>query len=76
MPGFPPLRSRETDPPLGMRRDNQGSSLFVVGPSVFLSYADRDVGELLELPQGCQGTFQHLGEKVGFLSRSHSGKGP
>ena len=42
-------------------------------PKVFLSSADGDVGELLELPQGCQRTFRGSGGKVGFLSRCHSG---
>ena len=32
--------------------------------------------ELLELPQGCQGPFRGSRGKVGFLSRSHIGKGP
>ena len=43
---------------------------------MFLSSADGDIGELLELPQGSQGPFQGSEEKVGFLSRLHSGKGP
>ena len=59
-----------------MRKENQGSSLVVVRPLVFLSSADGDIGELLELPQGSQGPFQGSEEKVGFLSRLHSGKGP
>ena len=48
----------------------------MVGPSVFLSSADGDVGELLELHQGCQGPYRGSKGKVGFLSRRHSGKGP
>ena len=47
-----------------------------MGPSVFLSSADGDVGELLELHQGCQGPYRGSKGKVGFLSRRHSGKGP
>ena len=43
---------------------------------MFLSSADGDVRELLELPQGCQGPFGGSREKVGFLSRHHSGKEP
>ena len=35
-----------------------------------------DVEELLELPQGCQGHFLGSGGKLGFLSKSLSGKGP
>ena len=42
---------------------------------MFPSSADGDVGELLELPQGCQGHSRGSGGKVGFLSRHHSGKG-
>ena len=59
-----------------MRRENRGSSRVVAGPSVFLSSADGDVGELLEFPQGCQGHLQGSGGKVGFLLRFPSGKGP
>ena len=43
---------------------------------MFLSSADGDVGELFELPQGCQGPFWGSGVKGGFLSRRHSRKGP
>lgn len=43
---------------------------------MFLSSADGDVGELLELPQRCQGPFQGSGGKVGFLSRHRSGERP
>ena len=42
---------------------------------MFLSNADRDVGELLVLPQGCQGCFRGSLGNVVFLSRRHSGKG-
>ena len=41
---------------------------------MFLLRADGDVGELLELPQGCQGPFRNSGGNLGFLSRRHSGK--
>ena len=34
------------------------------------------VGELFELPQGCQGTFKGSRGEVEFLSRYHRGKGP
>ena len=57
MAGFPFQRSRKTDTPLGMRRENRGFSRVVAGPSVFLLCADEDVRELLEFPQGCQGPF-------------------
>ena len=43
---------------------------------MFLLRADGDIGELLELPKGCQGPFQGSGGKVGFLSRRLIGKGP
>ena len=43
---------------------------------VFLSIGDVYVGELLELPQGCQGPFRGSSVKVGFLLRCRSGKGP
>ena len=48
----------------------------VAGPSVLLSSGDGYVGELLELPQGCQGPFRSSRGKVGFLLRCRSGKGP
>ena len=51
-----------------MRRENRGSSSVLAGPSVFLSSADEDVTELVELPQGCQGPFRGSEGKVGFLS--------
>ena len=58
MQGFPPQRCREMDPPLGLKRQNQGTSSFVAKPLVFLSSADRDFGKIPELPQGCQGPFK------------------
>ena len=64
------------DAHLEMRRENEGSSSVVVGPSVFLSSGHGYAGELLELPQVCQGPFQGSRGKVGFLSRCRSGKGP
>ena len=48
----------------------------MAGPLVFLSIRDVYVGELLELPQGCQGPFPGSSVKVGFLLRRCSGKGP
>ena len=42
----------------------------------FLFSGNRNVGGLLELPQGCQGPFQGSRVKVGFLSRRPSGKRP
>ena len=41
-----------------------------------LTIGDGYVGELSELPQGCQGPFRGSRGKVGFLSRSRIGKGP
>ena len=46
------------DPSSQRRMVKQGSSCFVVGTSVFLSSGDRYVGELLELPQGCEEPFK------------------
>ena len=46
----------------------------MAGPSLFLSCGDGYVGELLELPQGCQGPFGGSRGMVGFLSRSRRGK--
>ena len=43
---------------------------------MLLSSGDGYVGELLELPQGCQGPFRSSRGKVGFLLRCRSGKGP
>ena len=43
---------------------------------MFLLSRDGNVGELLELHQGCQGPFQATRGKVGFLSRHCSRKGP
>ena len=76
MPGFLSQWSRELDPHLWMRRENWGSSWVVAGHSVFLLSGYGYVGELLELPQGCQGPFWGSRGKVGFLSICHSGKGP
>ena len=42
---------------------------------MFLSSGDGYVGELLELPKGCQVPFQGSRGNVGFLSRHCSGKG-
>ena len=67
-------QSREMDPHLEMRRENWGSSCVVAGPLVFLSSGDGNAGELLELPQGCQGPFRRSRGKVGFFSRCHTGK--
>ena len=43
---------------------------------MFLSSGDGYVGELLELPQGCQRPFRGSRGKVGFLSRHCSRKWP
>ena len=43
---------------------------------MFLSIGDVYVGELLELPQGCQGPFRGSRGKMGFLLKRHSIKGP
>ena len=43
---------------------------------MFLSSGDGYVGELRELPQGCQGPFRGSRGKVRFLWRHRSGKGP
>ena len=43
---------------------------------MFLLSGDGYVEELLELPQGCQGSFCDSRGKMGFLSRSRNGKGP
>ena len=43
---------------------------------MFLSRADGDVRDLLELPQECQGSFQGLGGKVRFLLNHSRGKAP
>ena len=64
------------DPPLEMRRENWGSSLVEVGPSLFLSSGDVHGRELLELPRGCQGHCQCSRGNVGFLLRSQSRKRP
>ena len=50
--------------------------MMMVGRSVFLSSGDGYVGELLELPQGCQRPFRGSRGKVGFLSRHCSRKWP
>ena len=47
----------------------------MAGSAVFLWSGDGYVGELRELPQGCQGPFRGFRGKEGFLSRSHRGKG-
>ena len=43
---------------------------------MFLLRANGNVGELLELPQECQGNFLSSGGKVGFLLRCLSRIGP
>ena len=60
------------DPHLQMRRESRDSSCVVV----FLSSGRGYVGELRELPQGCQGPFRGSRGKVRFLWRHRSGKGP
>ena len=60
-------------------RDEEGKTgLFLScgGSSVFLSSSDEYIGELPELYQGSQGSFQGSRGKVGFLSRRHSRKRP
>ena len=47
-----------------------------MGHSCFLSSGDVYVEELLHLHQGCRGPFRGSRGKVGFLSRSCSGKEP
>ena len=69
-------RSREMDHHVEMRREKQGSSWVVVGPSVLLSSQDGYVRELLELHQVCHGLFRGSRETVRFVSRYCSGKGP
>ena len=75
-PGFLSPLIREMDHPLGMRRETLGSSGVVAEPSVLFSSGDGYVGDILELPQGCEGPFQGPRVKVGFLSRRHSRKRP
>ena len=43
---------------------------------MFLLSGDGYVGEILELPKGCQVAFRGSRGKVGFLPRRCSGKGP
>ena len=60
-------------------RDEEGKTgLFLScgGSSVFLSSSDEYIGELPELYQGSQGSFQGSRGKVGFLSRCRSGRRP
>ena len=60
-------RSREMDSHLELRRENRGPSRVVLGTSAFLCSGDGYVGELLELPQECQGPIRGSKEKVGFF---------
>ena len=46
------------------------------GPSCFLYSGHGDVGELLELQQGCEGPFGSSRVSVSLVSRSLSGNGP
>ena len=48
----------------------------MAGSAVFLWSGDGYVGELRELPQGCQGPFPGSRGKVGFLLRCCSSKRP
>ena len=43
---------------------------------MFLLSGNGYVGEILELPKGCQVAFRGSRGKVGFLPRRCSGKGP
>ena len=61
---------------LKIRREKLCSSWVVAGPLVFLSSADRYVGEPLEFPQSFQAPIWGSRGKVGFLSRQRRGKGP
>ena len=47
----------------------------MAGPSVFLSRADGDVGELLELPQGCQGNIWVAKKEFTVKDREKRGLG-
>ena len=67
--GFLCRWSRGMDPHLEKRRGKWGSSWVVAGNSVFLLSGHGYVGELLELPKGCQVPFRGSRGKVGFLSR-------
>ena len=53
-----------------------GLLLTLAGLLLYLSSADGNVVELLELPQECQGSFQGLGGKVRFLLNHSRGKAP
>ena len=48
----------------------------MAGNSGFLWSGDGYVGELLELPKGCQVPLRGSGGEVGYLSKRCSGKGP
>ena len=74
--GFLCRQIRGMHPHLDRRSGKQVSSCVVVGNSMFLSSGDGYVGELLELPKGCQVPFRGSRRKVGFLLRRCSRKGP
>ena len=75
MPGFPPRRNRETDAPLEMRMENRGSYGVLVGPLVFLSSADGDVGDFLSCLKGVKDPFGAQKGRWGFSRDTPVDKG-
>ena len=72
-----PLQTKQRNRPSSRVEEGKlGLFLSCMGNSAFLSSRYGYVGELLELPKGCQVPFRGSRGKVGFLSRRCSGEGP
>ena len=72
-----PLQTKQRNRPSSRVEEGKlGLFLSCMGNSAFLSSRYGYVGELLELPKGCQVPFRGSRGNVGFLSRCCSRKGP
>ena len=72
-----PLQTKQRNRPSSQVEEGKlGLFLSCMGNSVFLLSRYGYVGELLELPKGCQVPFRGSRGNVGFLSRRCNGKGP
>ena len=63
------------DTHLEVQTEKRGSSSVVAGHTVFLLRGDWYVGEILELHQGCQGTFRGSRGKAQFPQDAATEKG-
>ena len=61
---------------ISRRGGKKGAFLELFQDPWYSSSGDGNVGELFELPQGCQGPFRGSRGKMELISRPHSRKGP